>query len=141
MEFKSKCHGTLEYGEKDIITFESGVPGFEELKKFILVPHKDNEVFNILQSLEDDNVGFVVVSPFLVDNKYEVNLDESLVKKLKLQSSNEACIFSMVTLHSNIKKITVNLKAPIVINAENKLAHQVILNNDKYSIKSPLIKN
>ena len=140
MEFVSKCHGMLEYDERNVVTFESGIPGFEELKRFALVPHRDNDVFSVLQSLEDSDIGFVVISPFIIDKEYEVNLEESLVKKLKLASSENAQIISMVTLHSDVRKITVNLKAPIVINVENNLAHQVILNTDKYSIKTPLIK-
>lgn len=140
MEFKSKYHGILEYNEKDIVTFENGVPGFEELKRFILVPHKENDVFSILHSLEECEVGFIVISPFFIDDKYELNLEESIAEKLKLSSSHNAKIVNTVTLHSDPKKITVNLKAPIIINVENNLAHQVILNNDKYNIKTPLIK-
>ena len=49
-------------------------------------------------------------------------------------------VFNTVTLNSDPKKITTNLKAPIIINISNNLGEQIILDKEKYKIKHPLIK-
>lgn len=71
MILKTKYHGEIEYGEEDIVEFSKGILGFEHLKKFIISPLKDNEVFQLMHSIEDISIGFVVSSPFLVNKHYE----------------------------------------------------------------------
>lgn len=140
MKLQTKYHGIREYEENEIITFLKGLPGFEGLRKFILFTVEGNEVFNILHSIEDEGVGFVVISPFYVSNDYELELDKELTNRLKLEKPEETLILNTVTLHSELSKITTNLRAPIIINTKEKLGEQIILNNDKYLVKHPLFK-
>jgi flagellar assembly factor FliW len=140
MKLETKYHGIIEYKEEDIIIFKKGFPGFEKLKKFILFPLEENEVFSILHSIEDCEIGFVVVSPFDVMKEYEFELDDNKLKELNITNNEQVLVVNTVTLNSNIENITVNLRAPIIINNEENLAQQVILNNDKYLVKHPLIK-
>lgn len=140
MKLNTKCHGVIEYTEENIITFKKGLPGFEKLKKFILVPLKDNDLFSVLHSVEDYEIGFIAISPFKVIKEYEFKLDDNKLKELNITSKEQVIVVNTVTLNSNIENITVNLRAPIVINNAEKLALQVILNNDKYLVKHPLIE-
>lgn len=140
MKLETKYHGTKEYKQNEVITFSKGIPGFETLRKFILFPVEDNEIFNILHSIEDESVGIVVISPFNVLKDYEIELDEELTNRLKLENPEYALVLNTVTISSKINKITTNLRAPIIINIKEKLGEQIILNNDKYSIKQPLFK-
>lgn len=140
MILETKYHGIKEYEEEDVITFESGIPGFDKLKHFIIFPVEDNEVFSILHSIEDMAVGLVVVSPFHVMKYYEIDISEETVKALHIESSSDVVLINTVSLNSDISKITVNMRAPIVINIKSKLGEQLILNNEKYLIKQPLFK-
>lgn len=140
MRLNTKYHGVREYREEDIITFRKGLPGFEGLKKYILFPVEENELFSILQSLEDETIGLVVVSPFNVIKEYELALREELLKTLMIESESDVLVINTVTLSSKIENITVNLKAPIIINIKTGLGEQIILDKDEYGIKHPLIK-
>ncbi|GAA0077562.1 flagellar assembly protein FliW [Clostridium sp. CTA-5] len=141
MIFHSKIHGKIEYDEKNIVKFLKSIPGFDEnLRKFIVVDLKGMEPFKLFQSLEDDKVGVVVVSPFDFCYKYKVDLSENIIRELDIQESKDVMLLTTVTLNSNPKKITTNLRAPIVINISNRLGKQIILNNEDYAIKHPLIK-
>lgn len=140
MEINTKYHGIREYEEEDIIVFKKGIPGFENLTKFIIFTTEENELFNILHSIEDKNIGFVVVSPFHVKSDYEFNLSDERLKDLRIESPEDVIVLSTVTLSTNIEKITTNLKAPIIINIKDKLGEQIILDNEKYLIKYPLFK-
>lgn len=140
MKFQTTHHGTIEYDEADVITFIKGLPGFEGLSKFVLLPVEGNEGFNILHSIEDPDIGLVTISPFSIDESYEVELKDGVIKRLNIEKPEDVLIQNTVTLHSKVENITVNLKAPIVINISNKSGEQIILDSDKYLIKHPLVQ-
>jgi flagellar assembly factor FliW len=139
MKFISKVHGEIEYEEKNIITFNKGLPGLDELKKFILISLHEYEPFKLLQSLENDEIGMIVISPYEFFEDYEIKLSEETIKNLSIDSPEEVNVITTVTLNSDVKKITTNLQGPIVINTSNNIGEQIILDNSKYKVKSPLI--
>ncbi|MBU3180665.1 flagellar assembly protein FliW [Clostridium psychrophilum] len=138
MELVTKYHGVREYSNEDIIVFKKGLPGFKELKNFIVFPLEKNNVLNILHSVEDVDVGLVLISPFTIIKDYEFKIPDSYIKELKIVKPEEVLVLTTVTLSSDIENITANLKAPIIINIKEKLGEQLILDNDKYKIKEPL---
>lgn len=140
MKLNTKYHGCIDYKEEDVIYFEKGIPGFKELKKFIIFPVEDNDVFSVFHSVEKEDMGIIVTSPFNIEEDYEVQLDEEQIKNLKLQEEKDVLILNTVTLNSDMNKITVNLRAPIVINIKEKIGEQIIINSDKYEVKHPLFK-
>ena len=138
MELVTKYHGIIEYSSEDVIVFNKGLPGFKELKNFIIFPLEKNKVFSILHSVEDTEIGLILVSPFNVIKDYEFKIPDSYIKELVIAKPEEVLVLTTVTLSSNIENITTNLKAPIIINIKEKLGEQLILDNDKYKIKEPL---
>ncbi|ENK0555924.1 flagellar assembly protein FliW [Clostridium sporogenes] len=140
MNLNTKYHGCIEYEEKDVIYFEKGIPGFEELKKFIIFPVKDNDVFSVFHSIEKEDMGIIVTSPFNIEKEYEIQLEKEQIANLKLQDEKDTLVLNTVTLNSDINKITANLRAPIVINIKEKIGEQIIINSDKYKVKHPLFK-
>ncbi|MBN7573076.1 flagellar assembly protein FliW [Clostridium sp. 2-1] len=139
MKFISKVHGEMEYEDHNIITFNKGLPGFDELKKFILLDLQGYEPFKLLQSLENEEIALIVTSPYEFFEDYEIVLSEETVSNLKIDSPEQVNIITTVTLNSDVKKITTNLQGPIVINSSNNLGEQIILDNSKYQIKNPLM--
>lgn len=139
MEILSPVHGKITYNEDEIINFEKSIPGFNDIKRFIL-KEIEGSSFKLLQSIDDVTVGFVVISPFQVEENYEINLSEEVIKTLEIKEATDVLLYSLVTLNSKVEKITVNLKAPVVINVNNKKAEQFIIDKEKYKIKHPLMK-
>lgn len=140
MIFESKIHGDIQYEEKDIITFNKGLLGFDNLKKFFLVDLVEMEPFKLLHSLENHDIGMIVISPYDFFKDYEIKLNDSTVKNLDIKSENEVKVINTVTLNSDPKKITTNLQGPIIINNSNSLGQQIIVDNLKYQIRQPLVK-
>ncbi|WP_373898285.1 flagellar assembly protein FliW [Haloimpatiens sp. FM7315] len=140
MELKTKYHGIHKYEKEDVIEFENGIPGFENLKRYILFPIDGNEAFKVLHSIEDSEIGIVVISPFEVLKDYELKLSNSLLNKLRINSYEEVLVLTTVNLNSNYRNITTNLRAPIIINIKEKIGEQIILNTEKYLIKHPVFK-
>lgn len=139
MKFLSKVHGEIQYEENNIIIFSKGIPGLNELKRFILLDLQEYEPFKLLQSLEDDEISLIVTSPYEFFDDYEIKLSEETIKNLKVDSPEEVMILTTVTLNSDVNKITANLQGPIVINTCNNFGEQIILDNSNYKVKSPLI--
>ncbi|MFL0197088.1 flagellar assembly protein FliW [Clostridium sp. WILCCON 0269] len=140
MKLNTQYHDVLNYEEKDIITFKRGIPGFDHLRKFILVPVEENNSFYILHSIEDNTIGIVVVSPFDLFKNYEFDLSEDKAAELKIKSEEDVFVVNTVTLNSKLEHITINLKAPIVININQNVGEQLILDKAEYPIKYPLFK-
>lgn len=139
MKFISKIHGEIDYEQKNIITFNKGLLGLSDLKKFILLDLEDYEPFKLLQSLQDNEIAMIVTSPYEFFKDYEFVLSEETIKNLKIDSPDQVDVVTTVTLNSDFKKITTNLQGPIVINTSNNIGEQIILDNPKYKVKSPLI--
>lgn len=140
MELISKVHGKIQYDETDIITFKKGIPGFDNLNKFVIVELEGYEPFKLFSSIEDEDVAMIVTSPYDFFEDYEITLKDEVVSNLGINNQSEVMIISTVTLNSDVKKITTNLQGPIVINTSNNLGEQIILDNSKYKVKTPLMK-
>ena len=141
MEIISPIHGKITYEENEIITFEKGIPGFPNLKKYIIREALEDSLFSIIQSVEDKDIGFVLISPFTVKENYEINLNEDIIKNLNIQKEEDVILYSLVTLNENMENITANLKAPLVININDKKGEQYILDKEEYDIKTKVFIN
>lgn len=140
MEIISPIHGKIEYEENEIITFEKGIPGFQNLKKFVIKEVSNESPFNIMQSVEDKDIGFILISPFLVNDKYEIKLKDETIRFLEIQDSKDVLLYTIVNLKEKIEDITTNLKAPLVINLKNRKCEQYILDTEKYKIREKVFK-
>lgn len=121
------------------VVFEKGLPGFESHKNFEINDIEENQKFKVVNSLDDKSVGFIVVSPFDIKKDYEIKLDMDTINSLKIDKPEEVLLLNIVTLGKKLEDSTVNLKAPLVMSVKNKLGVQLILQDDKYDIKEPLI--
>lgn len=121
------------------VVFEKGIPGFENHKNFEINDIEENQKFKVVNSLDDKSVGFIVVSPFDIKKDYEIKLDTDTINSLKIDKPEDVLLLNIVTLGKKLENSTVNLKAPLVMSVKNKLGVQLILQDDKYNIKEPLI--
>ena len=149
MEITTTRFGNIIVEQEKIISFPEGIPGFEDLKRYIFLPEEsvklldDNlEVFHWLQSVGDPAVAFLVVNPYLFFADYSFDLPDEEVAALDLKGPEEVALFNIVTIPGDkASEITVNLLAPIVINNRLKQAKQSILINSPYFTKHPFFTN
>ncbi|EQF29136.1 fliW family protein [Clostridioides difficile CD160] len=122
------------------VTLKKGILGFEDLREYELLDIENNDVLKEFNSTEEDCIGFIVVSPFEIMNEYEIFLSQETIEKLDIKSPNDIMLFNIITLGRTFEESTVNMKAPIVINIRNNFAMQIILPDEEYSIKHPLLR-
>jgi len=135
MKIQSTILGEVEAPESEILTFDNGMPGFENEKKFILLSIEGNEVYQILQSINSKEIGFVTTNPYLFISDYTFDLDESTVEALNIASEEDIIVLTIVTVKEPFNASTVNLKAPVIINTKSKKAKQCILEKSDYPIR------
>ena len=139
VEVNTNAFGKIAIADDKIIRFEHGILGFPDLKEFTLIFNIDKGVeSNIkwLQSLDEPNFAMPVVDPSLVIDEYTPMFDKDLLKPLggNLDPENLMMLVT-VTVPKEITQTTVNLRAPIIVNVEERKAVQLISDDDTYSIK------
>lgn len=141
MLLDTKRFGQIEIDENGILEFPEGIPGFEDVKKFVLLGSSDeNSLFQWLQAVDNTDLTFVVVEPKRIWSDYEVDVDEEDVKMLGIDKESKVLVFSIVVVPEEVEKMTANLKAPILINASNKKGKQVIMDSCRYGIKNYIME-
>ena len=119
MKINTQQFGEIEYLDENIISFNAGVLGFENSKKFLLIK-TDDQMFYWLNSVESPDICFPLVGVRILDDKYPGEKDYEA--------------FGIVTLNKDPLKITVNLKAPVYINQNQKSGFQKVIDDDKYPV-------
>lgn len=140
MGIKTTRFGELEVNNNDVITFSEGLLGFDNLTKYFVVDPGDNTLILWLQSVDDANVAFPIIEPKIFSPEYVVKLTTLELNTLELESVNNAKIYSILTIPQNVTEMSANLKAPIVINNQKKIAKQIVLQDSKLSVKHEMYK-
>lgn len=141
MLLKTKHFGDIEIDENRIVTFDDGIPGFDELKRFVVLYNGDEaSPFRWLQSVDDGKIAFVVVNPFAVVIDYDIEIPEEVTDNLDIKSLDDVMVLSIAVVPEDINKMTINLKAPVIINTKNNRGIQVILDTDRYSVRHYIVE-
>ncbi|MDD6798144.1 MAG: flagellar assembly protein FliW [Bacteroides sp.] len=142
MIVETKWFGTIEVGDEKIITFDKGIMGFENHKKFTIVYNSEKEdakTIMWLQSLDEKNLALPVMAPEIVYPQYDPIVEDELLKSIGDDIQNaDLVVLVTVTVPQDLTKMTCNLKAPIIINVDTLKGCQLIADNDEYVVKYPI---
>jgi flagellar assembly factor FliW len=134
--------GRIEARESDLISMKGTILGFEHLSRFLLLLHDAKTPFMWLQSVDEASIAFVVINPRIVKPDYNPIFFESDLKFLDIKNSNDIAMLSIATVRPNPFRITVNLRAPLLINAATRTGAQVVLEDDpEYPIQYDIRDN
>lgn len=140
MDIDTRHFGNVTIEEDKIIAFADGIFGFEELKEFIVLydGREEGNPFAWLQAIKDKDVCLPLINPMAWYPDYEPEVDDEKIDSLELVDQADLDVYTVVVIPEDIKAITTNLKAPILINRKSKLGMQVIVNDDAYNLKHNL---
>jgi len=141
MKIKTGRFGEIEVGDGDIIVMKGSILGFGHLKRFILLIQDEHTPLCWLQAVDDPAVAFVVVNPRVVKPDYNPVVPEADLEFLDIRNKDDAALLSIVTVRMQPFGVTANIKAPILINAVNKMAKQVVLDDPEYPIQHNVLGN
>lgn len=141
MLIKTKCFGEVDITEEKVITFDEGLLGFEEYKRFtLLYNNEDGKKANVswLQSMDEEKLAFPVITPFIVKEDYQPVINETLLQDLGDLDEENTLVLLTMSVPKDLTKMTANLKAPLVINSDMRKGVQAIVENQDYLVKFPI---
>lgn len=138
MKLATKAYGQIEVDENQRITFPLGLFGFESFKEYVLLD-SERPPFYWLQSVDVEQIAFVLINPFLFRPDYEMNIENEELFPIGITDPGKALIFSIVTIPHDGKPLTANLQGPLVINKENRLGIQAVLTDPRWKTKHDII--
>ena len=144
MKIETTRFGTITTEEEKIITMPFGMLGFPDLKRFVILHHKEDSPFFWYQSVDDPMLAFVIMSPFLFKPDYSVNL-ENIVKEMSWneeEKQHNLELYVVVNIpEGSPDKMTANLIGPILINNKIHQAVQMVISDSHYTHKFPLVRD
>jgi len=143
LKIKTTRFGIITIEEEKIITMLFGMLGFPDVKRFVILQHKENSPFFWYQSIDDPMLAFVIMSPFLFKPDYNVDV-ENVLKEMSWneeEKQNTLELYVVVNIPKGAPdKMTANLIGPILINNKIHQAVQMVISDSPYTHKFPLVR-
>ena len=137
-----ECSVTTDMTEQEVrekvLHFPDGIPGFPDLREFLLVDFHEDGIFQQLQSIEDTAVSMIVCVPWLFHPDYAPVLSDAEQAELELERPEEAIVFVPVSFDPDAKQVFLNLLGPFVVNGSTRRGLQLVLTGSEYSARTPL---
>lgn len=143
MKVKTRYFGEVEIGEEKIIHFDKGLFGFEEYRDYTIlydVDGDENPFFSWLQSTTEESLAFPIVNPQRVNPEYNPVVEDALLGSIGEVQEGDLVVFLIATVPADVKKTSVNAKAPLIINAGTCKGVQIVVENADYKVKQYLMK-
>lgn len=141
MKANTKFFGEVDIEDDKVLEFPNGIVGFENLRKFAIIYdiEKGSDVnVSYLQSLEEPLLALPVVNPLVVLDDYNPTIEDELLKPLGNPSDEDIMVLLAMTVPADLTKMTVNQKAPFVINTKSRQGGQIIVENTDYQVRFPI---
>jgi flagellar assembly factor FliW len=116
--------GAVAIEPQEAICFPAGLLGLDGLLDWIFLGDAEQEALGWMQSVDDGGVALPVVSPRRFVPDYQVRLLRRELEPLALDRPESAQVLVIVSKHEGV--LTLNLKAPLVVNLERRLGRQVL---------------
>lgn len=141
MKIQTKIFGEIDIAEDKVISFEKGIIGFPDMKKFTLL-HDEEQGSGVgirfLQSLDEPAFAMPVMDPLLVKPDYDPTVDDELLASAGNLTADNILVLVTASVPADLTQMSVNLQGPIIINVDERKACQVIVDTEQYPVKFPI---
>lgn len=138
MEIQTSRFGRLDVDDERIITVPNGLLGFPSFTRYALIQSGQEQYFLWLQSVDEPSLAFLVTDPSLFFKEYQVPVWKETAQELQL--ADPAALQVFVICNKVGEWLTGNLLGPLLVNAQNHLAQQVVLTEKKWTTRQPLLR-
>ncbi|MBQ6090028.1 MAG: flagellar assembly protein FliW [Lachnospiraceae bacterium] len=138
MRINTRYFGTVDLDDDKVIVFDDGLFGFEEYKKFALIFNneaKERPAISWLQSVDEQALALPVMIPTIVKPDYNPVVEDDALETLGDWNEENISVLVTVTVPEDLKNMTTNLKAPIIINTDTMKGVQTVVENQDYEIR------
>jgi flagellar assembly factor FliW len=140
VKIKTRPFGEIVIDELQIIDFPEGIPGFDYIKKFVLLDTQDEKSpLKWLQAYNEPGLAFIIIRPVDFLPEYELMVSMSDLEAVGADNAERLLVFAIVTIPKDPSEMTANLQGPIIINPEKRLGRQAISLSDKYGVRHRIL--
>jgi flagellar assembly factor FliW len=135
---RSSRFGTLDIDDASVLIFPSGLLGFPESRRYVILDHDTEAPFKWLQSLDEPAVAFVIIDPDLLLTDYRIEVSGDVLAEVQGSEADELSTAVILTIPSEDPCcMTANLRGPLLMNQRTKLCKQLVL-SDEFPTRHPL---
>lgn len=138
LRIQSKALGSCEIEDKQLIRFSNGLFGFEGHTEFALLDATQRP-FYWLQSLQDVDISFLLINPYLFRSDYVLEVPDSDIEELGAPDPDDILVFAIVTVPEDVLEMTANLQGPVIINRRDSLGRQSIQLNPRWKTRHRIL--
>lgn len=144
MIFVSDYFGPISVAESSVIEFPNGLPGFEELRRFLPIQSQAQGGLVYLQSLERPALCFLALPVRSLRPDYELLLTPEELALLELPPDRQPALGREVAALALLSLVegedpTANLRSPVVIRVGTRRAVQAIRPDERYQCREPFL--
>lgn len=129
----------VEVAEADILDFQPGLLGFDQLHRFVIIEEVDSPV-EWLQSVDDPRVAFAMLDPFTFCPDYGFELPDADAAALGLEAPQDAQVRAILAVRESAQQITANLMAPVILNKRAHMGRQIVLQDSDWPLRFPVFE-
>jgi flagellar assembly factor FliW len=138
MKIQTSTLGAIDATPDSFVTLPEGLLGYEDHREFALVAPADYAPFRWLLSFSDPNVSFPLLEAGLVASDYHPAFAPGDARAIGAVGSDALEVYVLAALDATDGRLTVNLRAPIVLNPASRLARQVVLSDGRWAVDHPV---
>lgn len=141
MKVNTRVFGEVDVAEEKLLTFDNGIIGLENMKRFVLLYDSEKgegDTITWLQSLDDADFAMPVINPYIVKQDYNPVVEDEMMVSLGELNPEDLMVFTTIKVPADITQMTVNFKAPIIIHAKTRKGCQIIAENEDYLVRQPV---
>lgn len=135
LTIETRRFGRLEVPESDCIRFR-GLPGFPDAERFVVMQHDEGSVFAWMVSVDHPDLAFVVTDPWQFFPGYRPPVERSHLRQIDVESPEDFELLVLVSFRDDA--VTLNLAAPVIINARDRKGVQLILDSSEYGVREEI---
>jgi flagellar assembly factor FliW len=133
MQIETTRFGRVDVKDAEQIHFPTGIIGFRDEKSFVLIPHGSSDLIGWLQSVQTPALAFPVVSAHGLVNEYpDVPIDQAAERAGVKGTADDLAVLAVLSAPLQ-QPATVNLLAPLIVNASTRVGAQVFLEGSRFS--------
>jgi flagellar assembly factor FliW len=138
MNVASTRFGIMTVPTEKVLAFPSGVLGFPEWTRYVMLDHDTDAPFKWLHCVEDASLAFVVVDPAVFHQNYQIEISAEARFEVEGSETDELSLVVILTIPSDDPSaVTANLRGPLLMNPRTRLCKQLVLAED-YPTRYPV---
>ena len=123
----------------ETVTFPNGIPGFEACRRWVVLAAEGQTPLRRLHAVDGPEASFLALDPRQVLEGYRCELSDADRARIGADEKSPLLWLALVSVEAN-GAVSVNLRAPIVINPKTMMGQQVLPHDCLYPLRHVVVE-